>query len=145
MRTWQSDRGKSGATRRAPARKSAPSKKSIASGGSLKEYPFLRRFYQHQATIGVGLQKFLFLLAVATLLYAFVFGDAGAIKVLSLKKQHNELASQLATLELNTLALTDEIDGLKTDPFKMEKLGREMYGYAYPGDRVYKLIRRHRP
>jgi cell division protein FtsB len=126
-------------TRRKP-RKKAPAKGSIAAGGSLREYPFLRRFYQHQVVVSGGIQKFLFFLIMATLLYAFVFGDAGAIRIISLKKQKSDIEYHLAMVDQDIASLEEQIARLKDDPDIMEKLGRERYGYVYPGDRVYRIV-----
>ncbi|UCG51200.1 MAG: septum formation initiator family protein [Candidatus Latescibacterota bacterium] len=137
MRYWGSSNPKhvSGSkTTRAP-------KRTIASGGDLRQYPFLRAFYQHQAEISDGLQKFLFFLVVATLLYAFVLGDAGGIRILGLKKDKARIEAEVASLNVDIKALQEEIDRLKSDPYIMEKLGRELYGYVAPGDRVYKIVR----
>ncbi len=139
MRYWQSDRSRprKRKKRKAP---SGGSRRSITSGGSLRKYPFLRSFYQHQAEISVGFQKFLFFLVIASLLYVFVFGEAGAISILALQKEKATLAENLAILVSDTENLQKEIDSLKNAPFKMEQLGRERYGYIYPGDRVYKIV-----
>ena len=135
-------RGSSGGSRGGSAARSRASlpKRGVAAAGSLKEYPFLRRFYQHQTKISRRVQKILLLLVVATLLYAFVFGDAGAIRIFALKKERAGLVADLARLEAESATLRDEIRRLDNDPFLMEKLGRERYGYVRPGDRVYKLV-----
>jgi len=91
--------------------------------------------------ISDGIVRFTFFLLIATLLYAFVIGEAGAIRLLSLKKTHTALEQEVAMLKSSTEDLAVEIDRAKSDPFVMEKLGRERYGYIYPGDRVYKIIR----
>jgi cell division protein FtsB len=135
MRYWESSKRSIHATRK---RRSA-SRLSIAAGGSLKNAPFLRQFYQHKAKISDGLQKFFFFLILALLLYAFVLGDSGAIRIFSLKQKQADLENDIAELERSTAILETEIDHLKHDPFYMEKLGRQ-YGYVYPGDKVYKLI-----
>ncbi|MEE9270122.1 MAG: septum formation initiator family protein [Candidatus Krumholzibacteria bacterium] len=139
MRYWQSDRNR---PRKRKKRKvsSGGSRRSITSGGSLRNYPFLRSFYQHQAEISVGFQKFFFFLAIASLLYVFIFGEAGTISILALKQEKAMLAENLAILVSDTEKLQKEINSLKDEPFKMEQLGRERYGYIYPGDRVYKII-----
>ena len=136
MRYWESKKaGRSAANRTAKG-----PKRSIALGGSLRQYPFLRSFYQHQAVISDGIQKFIFFLVMATLLYAFVFGDAGAIRLLTLNHEKLNLEEEIAMIEHEQASLGDQIARLKRDPFMMEKLGRERYGYVYPGDRVYKII-----
>jgi len=115
------------------------SKRSIASAGSLGHYPFLRKFYQHQAVISVGLQKFMFFLVIALLLYAFVVGDAGIIRIMTLRHDKAEIEQDLAGLGQSIEALEYRIERLENDPTAMEKLGRERYGFIYPGDRVYKI------
>ena len=137
MRYWESAKPKRRAKKKSTL---SSSKRSIASGGSIRDYPFLRRFYQHQAVLSGGIQKFIFFLVIATLLYAFVFGDAGAIRILMLKKEKAELATQVAMLDRNFASLQEQIERLQDNPAMMEKLGRERYGYVYPGDRVYRLV-----
>ena len=125
-----------------PARSSAPvpPRHPITSGGDLRRYPFLRTFYEHQTEIGGGLQKFLFFVVIATLLYVFVLGDAGALKIMSLQKEKARLEADIATVTLDIEGLQKQINLLKNDSFMMENLGRELYGYVAPGDRVIKLV-----
>jgi len=117
-------------------------RRPISSGGNLRSYPFLRKFYQHHAEINEGLQKFLFFLFLATLLYVFVIGDAGALRILGLKKEKASLEAEVAALQVDVRRLQATLDELKDDSFTMEKLGRERYGYAAPGDRVIKIVPR---
>jgi len=136
MKYWEAP----GAGRESRPNGSKSPKRFITSGGDLSRYPFLRRFYQHHAEISGGLQKFLFFVAVATLLYAFVLGDAGALKIMALKKEKAQLNADVATVTFDINKLQKEIDRLKGDSFMMEKLGRELYGFVSPGDRVYRLV-----
>jgi cell division protein FtsB len=115
-------------------------RRGITSGGDLRQYAFLRAFYEHQAEIGGGLQKFLFFVVIAALLYMFVLGDAGALRIMSLKREKARLEADIATVKFDIAALQREIDHLKNDRFMLEKLGRELYGYAAPGDRIIKLV-----
>jgi cell division protein FtsB len=119
-------------------------KRSIVSGGSLRDYPFLRQFYQHQAVISDGLQKFLFLLVIATLIYAFVLGNGGAIRIFMLRHKTAELDQKIARLQSNVETLSQEIERLKSDPFSIEKVGREKLGLIKPGDEVIKIVPRDR-
>ena len=129
-----------GAGRPARTSEPGPSRRPITSGGDLRRYPFLRTFYDHQSEIGGGLQKFFFFVVIATLLYVFVLGDAGALKIMSLKKEKAQLEADIATVRLDIEGLQKQIDLLKNDSYMMEKLGRELYGYVAPGDRVIKLV-----
>jgi len=135
MRYWESQKR--------PERKKrvTPPRSTVANGGSIRNKPFLRAFYQHQAVISNGIQRFIFFLVVATLLYAFVFGDSGAIRLVTLTHEKDSLDQEVATLQVDTDRLQEEIDRLQSDPFTMEKLGRERYGFVRPGDRVYKIVR----
>ena len=136
MRYWESSRKRSPRTQR----RARPSARSIASGGSVRQYPFLRKFYQHQTAIGEGFQKFIFFLILALLVYAFVLGDGGIIRITNLKGQKADLEDDVALVNTSIEQLQLEIDRLENDPFIMEKLGRERFGYIYPGDWVYKII-----
>jgi cell division protein FtsB len=138
MRYWDTRTGK-----RPPRKRSGTKRKgSIASGGRLKNSPFLRKFYQHHAEISEGLQKFFFFLILATLIYTFVLGDGGAIRIFILKKKQAALEENLTSLRKQAALLERDIGLLETDPFFMEKLGREKYGYIRPGDKVYKIVPR---
>jgi cell division protein FtsB len=117
-----------------------PPKRAITSGGDLRQSAFLRTFYEHQSEIGGGLQKFLFFVVIAALLYMFVLGDAGALKIMALKREKAQLESDIASVKFDIASLQKEIDHLKNDRFMLEKMGRELYGYAAPGDRVIKLV-----
>jgi cell division protein FtsB len=136
MRYWDTPRS----GRESAKNRSGGYRRPIASGGNLRAYPFLRTFYQHQAEISDGLQKFLFFLFLATLLYVFVIGDAGAIRILGLTKEKSTLRAEVQSVHVDIDRLQTAIDRLNKDSFIMEKLGRERYGYAAPGDRVIKLV-----
>jgi cell division protein FtsB len=135
MRYWESRRSNVRALKK-PRRRQ---KHLIASAGSLKNAPFLRQFYQHQAEISDGLQKFFFFLILAALIYAFVLGDGGAVRIIGLKKRQSELQQSVSDLEHKAALLRSEIDHMKSDPFYLEELGRQ-YGYVREGETVYKLI-----
>jgi hypothetical protein len=59
----------------------------------------LRKFYQHQAVLSVGLQKFIFFLVIAVLLYAFVVGDAGIVRIITLRHEKATIEQELAKLD----------------------------------------------
>jgi cell division protein FtsB len=115
-------------------------RQTIAAGGSVKNYPFLRQFYRHQTAIGDRLQRVLFFLMIAALIYVFVLGDSGAIKIVQLRLDRARLDDNIAELQHNSEQLEATIARLKTDDFFIEKFGREKFGYAHPTDRVYKII-----
>ena len=120
MRYWEPGRRK----KRAASKRAASSKRSITSTGSLGHYPFLRKFYQHQAVLSVGLQKFIFFLVIAVLLYAFVVGDAGIVRIITLRHEKSTIEDDLAMLDHSIESLQHDIERLQNDPSAMEKLGR---------------------
>lgn len=113
---------------------------SIAAGGSLKNYPFLRRLYRHQAQISERVQKILFFLILAGIIYAFLLGENGFVRIAMLRAERAQLDADITALTRSEALLTEEIERLKTDDFYIEKMGRERFGYLKPGDRVYRLI-----
>ena len=138
MRYWGSESTVTGS--RKPRRRKAKTKTTIASGGSLKDYPFLRAFYQHQAYISSRLQRLLLFLIAAGLIYAFVLGDGGIIQIALLRHERGELSKDVTELRTNTQILTDEIARLRDDEGAIEKVARERYGYVYPDELVYKIV-----
>ena len=116
------------------------SRQTIAAGGSVKNYPFLRQFYRHQTAIGDRLQRVLFFLMIAALIYVFFLGDSGAIKIVQLRLDRARLDNNIAELQHNSEQLEATIARLKTDDYYIEKVGREKFGYARPSDRVYRII-----
>ena len=105
----------------------------------MKSYPFLRQFYRHQTDISERLQRLLFLLFAAALIYVFVLGDSGIIKIMQLRLQRSRLDYNIAELERNSEQLATTIARLEKDDFYIEKIGRERFGYTRPGERVYKF------
>ncbi|MDH3197654.1 MAG: septum formation initiator family protein [Candidatus Krumholzibacteria bacterium] len=110
----------------------------MASGGSVR--PFLRRFYDHQAALGRPVQRAVLFLIVAGLIYAFVLGDGGAIRIAMLRAERAAVDHQIAVMRRSIATLETEIASLESDPFTIEKTGRERYGYVRPDETVYKIV-----
>ncbi len=110
----------------------------VTSGGSVG--PFLRKFYRHQVVVSAPVQRFFLFLVLAGLIYAFVLGDGGAIRIAMLRHERASLDRNIEELQHSAALLETEIARLESDPFYIEKTGRERYGYIQPGDRVYKLV-----
>lgn len=113
-------------------------KSVVTNGGSVG--PFLRSFYRHQVAVSAPVQRFFLFLILAGVIYAFVLGDGGAIRIAMLRHERAGLDRDIAELKHNAALLETEIARLQSDPFYVEKTGRERYGYIQPGDRVYKLV-----
>jgi len=124
--------------RDSPAKRPTKSK-AIASGGSVK--PFLRRLYHHQAVVSGPVQRVILFLILAGLVYAFILGDSGAIHIAVLRNERGRLDRQITELDRNAERLATEIEQLENDPFAIERAGRERFGYARPGEKVYRIVR----
>jgi len=74
-------------------------------------------------------------LAIATLLLA-VFNDHGLLKVHAQSQKLANIETDVAKLQAENKALTDEIHALKTDPTTIEKLAREELRLVKPGEVV---------
>jgi len=85
-------------------------------------------------------QKILLLLVTAGLIYAFVLGDSGAIRIVMLRNERADLERQVAELQANAERLRSEIARLESDPFYIEKVGRERFGYVKPDEKVYRIV-----
>jgi cell division protein FtsB len=125
-------------TRPAKPKTARAGQSKVANGGSVQ--PFLRRFYRHQAVISGPIQRIALLLVLAGILYAFVLGDGGAIRIAMLRHQRGEVDQNIAELRHNVALLEKEIGRLENDAFSIEKLGRERYGYVRKGEQVYKIV-----
>jgi cell division protein FtsB len=131
---------RAGSARRASGGGRGSARRTVASGGNVNQYPFLRQFYRHPSQLSDRLLKPLFALLVAALIYVFVLGDGGAVEITQLRMKRSNLEANIAELERNTKYLEETIARLKDDYAYIEKIGRERYGYIKPGDRVYKII-----
>ncbi len=142
MRYWEFDREndveKRGVFRDFKPRDRQAGTSVVANGGSVG--PFLRNFYRHQVVVSAPVQRFFLFLMLAGLIYAFVLGDGGAIRIAMLRHERASLDRDIAELRRNAALLQTEIARLESDPFYIEKTARERYGYIQKGDRVYKLV-----
>jgi len=110
----------------------------VTSSGSVR--PFLRRFYHNQVVVSAPVRRFLLFVLLAGVVYAFVLGDGGVIRIAMLRHERSSLDHRIRELDQNATALDTEIARLDSDPFYIEKTGRERYGYIKPGDRVYRIV-----
>jgi len=110
----------------------------VTSTGSVR--PFLRRVYQNQVVVSAPVRRFLLFVLLAGVVYAFVLGDGGVIRVAMLRHERSSLDGRIRELNHNAAVLETEIARLDSDPFYIEKTGRERYGYIKPGDKVYRIV-----
>ena len=81
----------------------------------------------------------LFLIA-ATLLIIFVFGDHGLLQLYKLKRERAQIQNHILKLRQNKEVLITEKNRLENDLDYIEKLAREKYRMAKPGEQVFKVI-----
>jgi cell division protein FtsB len=82
-----------------------------------------------------------FLIAVLILIgLVFIAGDVGLVRLWGAQREMKNLSAKITELERRNALLSAEIDRLKSDPFTIEKVAREKYGYLRPGDKVYRII-----
>jgi cell division protein FtsB len=110
----------------------------VTSSGSVR--PFLRRFYHHQVVVSAPVRRFLLFVLLAAVVYAFVLGDGGVIRIAMLQHERGGLDRRIRELDHNASVLETEIARLDSDPFYIEKTGRERYGYIKPGEKVYRIV-----
>ena len=77
---------------------------------------------------------------VFTLTIIFVFGDHGLFQLYKLKKEKNSIQKHINELRKEREVLISEKKRLENDLIYIEKLAREKYRMAKPGERVYKVI-----
>ena len=81
----------------------------------------------------------LFLIAI-TLLVVFVFGDHGLFQLYKLKKERAKIQKHISQLRESREMLISEKNRLENDLEYIEKLAREKYRMAKPGEKVFKVI-----
>ena len=79
-------------------------------------------------------------LIAITLLVVFVFGDHGLFQLYKLKKERAKIQKHISQLRENREILISEKNRLENDLEYIEKLAREKYRMAKPGEKVFKVI-----
>jgi len=85
--------------------------------------------------------KIIVLLIISLIGIIFIAGDVGLINLWSAKKKIKNLETRIESIQKENAVLNEKIKSLKTDPFEIEKVARERYGYLKPGERVYRFIK----
>ena len=80
------------------------------------------------------------ILIVATLVIIFIFGDHGLFQLYKLKQERKEVQQHIIQLRENRETLIAEKNRLENDLEYIEKLAREKYRMAKPGEKVFKVL-----
>jgi cell division protein FtsB len=82
-------------------------------------------------------RSFLFL---ATLMIIFIFGDHGLLQLYKLKRERSKIQNHISELRKDREGLIKEKARLENDLKYIEKLAREKYRMAKPGEKVFKVM-----
>ena len=93
-------------------------------------------------TIDISPKAARLLLVIILLLIGAVFiaGDVGLWNLWTAQRRLKNIQQEIVELENENELLKTEIEMLVSDPFAIEKVARERYGYLRPGDKVYRII-----
>ena len=80
------------------------------------------------------------LLVCATFTAIFLFGDHGLFQLYKLKIEKKKIQKSITELRRERESLISEKNRLENDLKYIEKLARERYRMAKPGERVYKVV-----
>jgi cell division protein FtsB len=72
--------------------------------------------------------------------YTYIGGPHGLIHYQQLKNREREYLLEHRKLTAQVVGLEQEIVHLENDPLYVEKVAREQYGFARPGERIYWII-----
>ena len=81
----------------------------------------------------------LLFLCCLPLMYALVLGDGGFVQLRKHRKELLELQLLNARLKEEYHSHLRKIEKLKTDPHEIERIAREQYNLARPGDIIVNL------
>ena len=71
----------------------------------------------------------------------FIFGDHGLLQLYKLKKEKNKIQNHISNIRKEKEELVAEKHRLENDIEYIEKLAREKYRMAKPGEKVFKVIK----
>ena len=73
------------------------------------------------------------------LMYVLIFGDGGFIQLRKYQAQLNDLQLENMRLRKAYLDYLEKIEKMNTDPGEIERIARERYNFARPGDIIVNL------
>jgi cell division protein FtsB len=100
------------------------------------------RYLRVKRTVDIspGVARALLIAVLVLIGLVFIAGDVGLWKLWVAQRQMKTLDAKITELERRNALLSAEIARLKSDPFTIEKVAREKYGYLRPGDKVYRIV-----
>lgn len=101
-----------------------------------KSRAFKKQVFETQKKI---VRSSLLLIAII-LIFIFIFGDHGLFQLYKLKKEKKEIQKKIELFRKEQELLIEEKNRLENDLKYIEKLAREKYKMAKPGEKVFKVI-----
>lgn len=86
------------------------------------------------------LKKLLLFATLAFLAYIFIGGKTGLYQQMLLRKEKRGLIERISLLQKEQVQLQTKVSLLKEDPDYIEKIAREVYKMAKPGERIYLMV-----
>ena len=77
-----------------------------------------------------------------TMVIVFIFGDHGLLQLYKLKKEKKDIQQHLTQFREDRELLISEKHRLENDLKYIEKIAREKYRMAKPGEKVFKVIQK---
>lgn len=74
------------------------------------------------------------------LIQLFVFREEGLYKLLTLRQEISEMEAHIQRLEIEKAELESERDRLLNDPEYLERIAREKFRMAKPGEKVFHVV-----
>ena len=81
----------------------------------------------------------IFFSSCLALMYVLIFGDGGFIQLRKYQAQLNDLQLENMRLRKAYLDYLEKIEKMNTDPGEIERIARERYNFARPGDIIVNL------
>lgn len=83
--------------------------------------------------------KYMILLVIIIMTAFIIFNEDGLLKYFSLKKEVNELEIRIDAAQKKIDDMLEEIDSLKGDLYKIEKVAREKYLMRGPKEKLIQI------
>tara|TARA_B100001029_G_C14740131_1_gene275045 strand:- start:65 stop:436 length:372 start_codon:yes stop_codon:yes gene_type:complete len=108
--------------------------------GKLKRYPPRRSARKQSTDTQKQFIRGVLLLIGVTLLIIFIFGDHGIFQLYKLKRERANIQANITLLRKEREQLKSEKSLLENDLDHIEKLARERFRMAKPGEKVFKVV-----
>ena len=83
---------------------------------------------------------YIFFITLVILSFFIITNDFGLIKLIQLKREKAQLEKELHHLTVQQLNLNKEITKLQTNQAYIEKIAREKFMMAKPGEKIFKVV-----